>query len=124
MSAETIDPAILIPRGVVGKATNYPEFYDAVIAAINDHAALIDGGGSSSRVVFSYTANGSETDTIAITMPSTRASENYAVTPSIKTTGNILGMATHTYTTGGFQLLLTSPPAAGDVFFFAVEDVT
>ncbi len=44
MTAETIDPNILRPSGDVGRATNYPEFYDAVIAAINDHAALIDVG--------------------------------------------------------------------------------
>lgn len=44
MTAETIDPNILRPSGEVGRATNYPEFYDAVIAAINDHAALIDVG--------------------------------------------------------------------------------
>lgn len=49
MAAITIDPNILIPQGSIGRATNYPEFYDEVIAAINDHASLIDssGGGSS-----------------------------------------------------------------------------
>ncbi|MBP9863627.1 MAG: hypothetical protein KBD62_37110, partial [Kofleriaceae bacterium] len=48
MTAETIDPAILIPQGIVGRATNYPEFYDEVIAAINDHADLIDNIGTGS----------------------------------------------------------------------------
>ncbi len=52
MSAETIDPAILIPQGVIGKATNYPEFYDAVIAAINDHATLIDAGQGGGGIVY------------------------------------------------------------------------
>lgn len=48
MTALTIDPAVLDPQGVIGKATNYPEFYDEVIAAINDHASQIDNIGTGS----------------------------------------------------------------------------
>lgn len=69
MSAETIDPAVLIPRGVIGKATNYPEFYDEVIAAINDHASLIDniGAGAVISVVdYGAVGDGVTNDTASI----------------------------------------------------------
>lgn len=42
MTAETIDPNILFPDAEIGRATGIPSFYDTLIAAINDHAALID----------------------------------------------------------------------------------
>ena len=66
MPADTIDPAILDPQGVVGRATNYPEFYDEVIAAINDHAALIDaGGGGAGAATISIADYGAVADSIS-----------------------------------------------------------
>lgn len=42
MSALTIDPAVLTPQGAIGRAEGELEFHGEVIAAINDHAELID----------------------------------------------------------------------------------
>lgn len=42
MAATTIDPNFLRPSGEIGRAEDQHEFNDAAIAAINDHASLID----------------------------------------------------------------------------------
>lgn len=42
MPALTIDPAVLKPQAIDGAASTQGPFNDEVIAAINDHAALLD----------------------------------------------------------------------------------
>ncbi len=44
--ALTLDSQALFPDAEIGRALAIPEFYDQVIDAINQHAALIDNGGA------------------------------------------------------------------------------
>lgn len=124
MPAERIDPAVLIPQGVVGKATNFPEFFDEVIGAINDHADRIDDGGSGGVTSFRYEVVGDELDLseLIIMLPSARADTEYTVTPAQETATYVLGMhvADASKATDHFTLSLTANATAGDVFVFIV----
>lgn len=63
MTAITIDPNVLRPTGEIGRAEPQPEFNDEVIAAINDHASLIDGTNQGPGVfnILNYGASTSNT---------------------------------------------------------------
>lgn len=63
MSALTIDPEILHPDGTIGRATPTQETIEQIIAAVNDHADLIDGTNQGPGVfnVLTYGASTSNT---------------------------------------------------------------
>ncbi len=118
-------PQIVVTIHVEASIPDLITALDEYMATLGYAPTALD---ASAKQIFQYAAVGNESASFTINLPAARASANYNVQITIAGGGanalKLVRAIPSSFTTTQFDIELSAPAEAGDVFMITVEDLT